>query len=363
MAVAKEWFDTDYYKILGVKENASQKEITQSYRKLAKIYHPDVNSGSEEKFKEINSAYEVLSDPERRKEYDQIRQLSKSGGFRMPRSDDRGSGFRVEDLSDIFSSIFAGNANSTVFRRSRKPSSVKGADLDTDIYITFEEAIKGTTKDVSVPVEVICRACQGLGYPANAKRIVCSACNGTGFSQENKGLFSLSTPCVVCGGKGFVTNEVCKVCGATGKEKILKKITAKIPAGVDNSSRLRIKGKGAPGINGGEPGDLYLRVHVSQDKTFSRKGRDIIVEVPVAISDAVLGGTIEVPTPFGERVKVKVPAGTQPGTLLRVKGRGITSGNKSGDLLVRLNVVIPKSLKKEEKELFEKLRVLTSNVG
>ncbi len=363
MPAQREWFEKDYYQVLGVPSTAADKEITRAYRKLAKQFHPDANPGSEERFKEISAAYDVLGDATRRKEYDEVRRLGPMaggvgggfgrGGFGSP----GGTTFKVEDLGDLgdlFGGIFGGRST-----RRRTRGQQRGADVETELRLSFADAVHGATVSVNVPEDVRCHTCNGSGAAPGTSTHTCPRCNGKGMLDDNQGLFSLSTVCPTCNGRGTVVDTPCPTCHGTGTERRNRVVKVRIPPGVEDAQRVRVKGRGAPGQGGGVAGDLYVVVRVGQDPRFGRRGRNLTVSVPVTFPEAALGTTVTVPTLDGP-VTVRVPPGTAPGTHLRVKGRGVPapdgkSGAKAGDLLVRVDVVVPKSLTDEQRAALEQL--------
>lgn len=351
MAPSKEWFEKDFYKILEVDPSASDKEISSAYRKLAKKYHPDLNPGAEAKFKDISLAYEVLSNPEKRKEYDQIRELTKSQGFTPGYSQAKGSPFRIDDLTDIFSSIFGDFTT----RRYGGANQRRGKDLQAEVTISFQDAVKGVTANVNVMVDRICPTCAGTGAAPGSRPVTCSRCKGTGYTQDNKGLFSLATTCTECGGKGVKNLNPCKTCSGSGIVKTASPIKVKLPKGVKNGQTVKIKGKGSPGVNGGPNGDLYVKVNVLPHSFFTRQGNDLVIKVPLTYSEAVLGTTILVPTVDGKQVRIKIPPFTPNGKTFRVKGLGVDTGSAKGDLLVTVEVAVPDKLTEEEKKAVENL--------
>jgi molecular chaperone DnaJ len=342
----REWFDKDYYKVLGLTQSATEKEITRAYRKLAKELHPDTNPGSEEKFKEVSVAYDVLGDAAKRKEYDEVRRLgpSAAAGF-------GGGGFNFQgdpgDLGDIFGSFF-GNQ-----RRSRAQ---RGSDLETALHLSFRDAVVGVTTTVSLPSNEACRACQGRGAAPGSGFATCGRCHGQGVLNENQGPFAMSSVCPDCQGRGGRIVTPCASCHGTGREPSARRVNVRIPAGVTDGQRIRLKGKGNPGANGGPSGDLFVDVHVAADEKFARKNRHLTTTVHVSMIDALLGTEVAVPT-MDEPVTLKVPAGTQPGTTMRVRGRGVPASAKhpTGDLLVTVQVDIPTKLTKHQRDLVEKL--------
>ncbi len=357
MAAQREWFEKDYYKVLGVVPTASDKEITRAYRKLAKEHHPDANPGSEERFKEISAAYDVLGDPEKRKEYDEVRTHGPVGGFGTP----GGGTFRMEDmgdLSDLFGGLFGGGRTRT---QQRGPQ--RGADMEAQLHLSFQDAVHGVTTSVNVPQEVRCSNCRGSGAAPGTSTHTCPRCGGTGSLNDNQGLFSLSTVCPDCLGRGTLFDTPCPVCHGTGTEQKVRSVKVRIPAGVENGQRIRVKGRGAPGQGMAPPGDLYVVVQVAPHAIFGRSGQNLTITVPVTFPEAALGTTITVPTLDG-KVTLKVPAGTQSGRVLRVRGRGVPGGSgrngkKPGDLMVKVDVIVPTELSDEQRAAVESLAEVT----
>ena len=356
MAASREWFEKDYYKVLGVVSTASDKEITRAYRKLAKQHHPDANPGSEERFKEISAAYDVLGDPDKRKEYDEVRRMGPvGGGFGTP----GGGTFRMEDmgdLSDLFGGLFGGGA-----RTRRGPQ--RGADMEAQLHLSFQDAVHGVTTSVNVPQEVRCSNCRGSGAAPGTSTHTCPRCGGTGSLNDNQGLFSLSTVCPDCVGRCTLFDTPCPVCHGTGTEQKIRSVKVRIPPGVENGQRIRVKGRGAPGQGMAPPGDLYVVVQVGKHPVFGRSGRNLTLTSPVTFPEAALGTTITVPT-LDSKVTLKVPAGTQSGRVLRVRGRGVPGGSgrnggKPGDLLVKIDVLVPKELSEEQRAAVESLAAVT----
>ena len=343
----------DLYGALGVPKGASADEIKKAYRKLARENHPDKNPGdaaAEERFKEIQHAYDVLSDPEKRKAYDRFGSSDGRTGF-DPR-DFNVEGFNVGDLGDIFGDIFG---RATRGGRQR-PQAERGADLEVAVNLSFEDSLKGIETKIPVDVEAACTDCGGSGAKPGTSPRVCPECRGRGVISESQGLFALSQPCPRCRGNGTVIEDPCPRCRGTGRERRTKRYSVKIPAGVKDGTRIRLKGKGEAGLNGGPAGDLFVVTRVADSPIYERRGADLVVEVPVSLADAALGTEVEVPTPDGA-VSLKVPAGSEHGKLLRIKGRGAPKlkGGK-GDVLARLKLEVPKKLNKKQRELYEELR-------
>jgi len=346
----------DYYKILGVDRNASQEEIKSAFRRLARKYHPDVaGKGSEEKFKEINEAFQVLSDPQKRAQYDQYG----SSSFRP--EDFNFEGFNFEDIFKDFGDIF------NVFsERKNKPKA--GSDLRYDLEISLEQAFSGLTTNIEISVYAICKACKGTGAK-DGKLKTCPVCNGSGQIKKLRrtpfGQTVFITTCNKCGGSGKIISEKCKVCNGTGRVKEKRKVEVKIPRGVDENSYLRIAGQGEAGQNGGPPGDLYIVIHIKPHKIFERRGNDLFCKANIDLGKAIFGGEIEVPTING-KAKIKLPRGTQSHTVFRLKGQGMPDlhTGRRGDEFVKIIVEIPKKLSKKQeillKEIFGNEKIKTS---
>ncbi|KYH34522.1 chaperone protein DnaJ [Clostridium tepidiprofundi DSM 19306] len=352
----------DYYKILGLEKGASEADIKKAFKKLALKYHPDRNSGNkeaEEKFKEINEAYQILSDPEKKARYDQFGTADFSGGF----SGFNGAGFDFSDLGDIFGDIFGGGFGGfggfggSSRRNTNAPR--KGADIETTINLTFEEAAFGVEKNITITKREKCEVCSGTGANPGTSPRKCDKCGGTGIIRQTRstafGSFTTQTTCDKCGGKGEIIDSPCKNCNGTGTVKKEKNIKINIPAGVDTGNVIPLRGHGQPGSNGGPPGDLYVHIRVMPHKRFVRKGNDIYIEEHISIGKAIFGAEIDVPTIDGT-VSYKIPSGTQSGTVFRLKGKGIqrVNGYGRGDQYVKVIVDIPKKLNDKQKEALVK---------
>ncbi len=353
MAPAREWFEIDYYKVLGVSKEATEKEVTRAYRKLAKQYHPDANPGSEERFKEIANAYDVLGDATKRKEYDEVRRTGPAaagfggGGF----SNGAGGGgfnFDVGDLGDLFGGMFRqGGAGA----RTRRPGAVpqRGGDLEAQIHLSFHDAIEGLVTTVNVPGNITCPTCGGNGSKPGTVPIACPKCGGSGVTNDNQGMFSLSTPCTECRGRGTKVVDPCVNCFGTGTIRSDRQVKIRIPSGVVDGQRIRVQGRGEPGQFGGQAGELFVTVHVEAHKLFGRRGRDLTITVPITFAEATLGGEITVPS-LDRPVTLKIPAGTKSGKTFRVRGKGVTSAGNQGDLFVTVEVDVPLQLSEEERQ-------------
>lgn len=355
----------DYYDVLGLKKTATQDEIKKAYRKLARKYHPDANPDdpkAEEKFKEVSSAYEVLSDPQKREQYDagpsffgQGAPGGGAGGYRGFQGGQPMGG----DWADLFGNLFGGGAGGFGggFGGAGRPQqrAERGEDISVGVRVSFEDSLKGVTTKISVPLTVQCDTCRGSGAAPGTSPTTCPQCKGRGVVSQSQGFFALSQPCGRCGGSGTVIEHPCAACGGSGLTRALKKFTVPLPAGVKDGTKIRLKSKGEPGAHGGPPGDLYVIAQVDESPVFERRGSDLLVEVPVTITEAALGASVRVPTPDGS-VALKVPAGVQDGKLLKIKSKGAPKlgGGGKGDLLARIKVLVPEGLNGEQKELLKK---------
>jgi molecular chaperone DnaJ len=340
------------YDVLGVAKTATDDEIKKAYRALARELHPDRNPddpSAEERFKDVQAAYDILSDAEKRRAYDQFGAAGPAGGFGPG-----GVRFENVDLGDL--SDLLGNFGSFFGRgpRAARPRPERGADLESRVRISFEDALAGVQIRVPVEIETACHACGGSGAEPGTAPRTCPDCQGSGVISDSQGLFALSHPCPRCRGNGVVVDTPCKSCRGNGRERVVKRYQVKVPAGAKDGTRIRLKGKGEPGRNGGPDGDLFVRVEVEPSPLYERRGAALVLEVPVTYPEATLGATVQIPTPDGP-VALKVPSGSESGKLLRVKGRGAPklNGGGKGDLLARLRVTVPKKLTKAEKEALE----------
>ena len=365
--VRREWFEKDYYQVLGVPKNATAAEIKKAYRKLAQQYHPDANPGNkdaEERFKEISSAYDVLGDQDKRASYDRVRDMGAAGfgGFGGPGSGGVGwpggfggpGGVRYEtvdfDLGDLLGA-FAGGRRGR--QRGQRPQ--RGADLETEVRVSFDEAMAGTTVPVKITGPAVCRSCHGSGAEPGTSPITCPTCGGRGVVDVNQGFFSMERPCPECRGTGRLIEHPCPQCHGSGSERRTRRFQVKVPAGVKDGARIRLDGRGEPGPTGGQAGDLFVVVHVAEDQVFGRKGDNLTIELPISYPEAALGANVQVPTLNGP-VTLKVPAGTPSGKTFRVRGKGAPKRGGHGDLLVTVNVDVPGKLSREEKELLRQLQ-------
>ncbi|RAV31749.1 molecular chaperone DnaJ [Corynebacterium heidelbergense] len=374
----KEWAEKDYYRDLGVSSTADADEIKKAYRKIAREDHPDKNPGdaaAEERFKKASEAYSVVGDKEKRAEYDELKRLVAAGGgfggygnfgagatapgyggFGSTGFGGSGADFDVSDLfgaggasnlNDVFGGMFGGRGaggRSGGTRASRRVRQTRGADVETDITLEFREATKGVTVPIRLTNPAPCVTCHGSGAKPGTSPQRCPTCSGSGLVSENRGAFGFSRPCEDCSGTGTRVEEKCQDCGGTGRKTRSRTITVRVPAGVVDGQKVRLAGQGAAGERGAPAGDLFVTVHVTPDKVFSRSGDDLMLTVPVSYTELVLGGAVTVPT-LDSKVRVRIPQSTPDGTTLRVRGRGVNKRNgASGDLLVTVKVEVPKNL-------------------
>ncbi len=351
----------DLYEVLGVARDASADEIKKAYRKLARTHHPDANPDdpkAEERFKEISAAHDTLSDPEKRKAYDQFGAMGGTGAAGFDPNDFRDfAQDRGFDISDLFGDLFGRRRGGGGGRARRGPR--RGVDLETRVTLSFDDALRGARVTVPVDKDVACGDCGGSGAAPGTSRHTCPDCGGTGQRQVNQGFFAISEPCLRCGGQGSIVETPCPTCRGAGRVRKTKRYTVKIPAGIVDGSRIRVRGKGLDGEDGGDPGDLWVVVQVLPSERFARRGKDVVIDVPVTFPEDALGAEIDVPTPLGESVRVKVPAGSADGKLLRVRGHGApTKDGEAGSLLVRLKLVVPSELTTQQTEALEKFAAL-----
>ncbi len=379
----RDFIEKDYYAALGVPQDADAAAIKKAYRQLARDLHPDKNPGNteaENRFKEVSEAYDVLSDPKRRGEYDEARRLFGAGAGRgfpggFPGGGAGGfpGGGQAFDLNDLFGQAAAGGAGRAgagglgdilggLFgggaaggrTRTTAAGSARGQDVETEATLSFEEAVLGVTVPLRMQSPGTCPTCHGNGARPGTTPHTCPVCQGAGVTSRSQGAFAFSEPCRNCRGTGQVVDDPCPTCNGNGITTQVRTITVRIPAGVKDGQRIRLAGKGAPGRRGGPPGDLFVVVHVAEHELFGRKGDDLTLTVPVTFAEAALGTTLTVPTLDGT-VSLKVPAGTASGRTLRVRGRGVPGKRSSGDLLVTVDVAVPARLTQEQRELLEKL--------
>ncbi|MCW2999577.1 MAG: dnaJ [Solirubrobacterales bacterium] len=357
----------DLYKTLGVDKKASPEEIKKAYRKLARQYHPDRNpdnAGAESRFKEVQHAYDVLGDAEKRKQYDRGGLTGIFGGGQPGGGQGPGGGAQdFGGISDILSNLFGsgpggspGGGTSGRGQGPRRPRPERGRDVDTSVQVTFQQAMEGVQVSLTVPTAQTCNTCRGIGAKPGTGPKVCPRCQGRGVEAQGQGVFSISTPCTQCGGGGTIIEDPCPTCRGSGAIRTVKKYRVNIPAGVREGSKVRITGKGEPGPGGGPPGDLFVLTHVEPSPIFDRKGDNIEVEVPITFPEAARGAEVEVPTLNG-RKKLRVPAGTSSGTVQRLRGEGPAKlgGKGHGDIHYRFVIDVPGDLSKEQSDAVDKL--------
>ncbi|MEV5553898.1 molecular chaperone DnaJ [Nonomuraea wenchangensis] len=373
----KDYLEKDYYAVLGVPKTATADEIKKAYRKLARQYHPDSNQGDtakEAKFKEVSEAYDILSDTKRRKEYDEARTLFGSGvggqrpgggGFSFDFGDLFGGtaqgqhGGAGERLGDLFGGLFNRGGGASTPTTTTRPR--RGQDIESEVTLSFTEAVEGTTVSLRLTSSAACAACTGTGARAGTTPRVCPTCEGTGAASRNLGNFAFSEPCRDCKGRGLIVDDPCPVCEGSGRAKSTRTIQARIPAGVADGQRVKLKAKGAPGENGGPAGDLYIQTHVKPHAVFGRSGDNLTVTVPVTFTEAALGAEIKVPILKGLPVTLRIPPGTPNGRTFRVRGRGVArkDGTK-GDLLATVEVLVPNTLDDKSRELLNEFQTATA---
>lgn len=345
----REWFEKDFYKVLGVAENASEKEITKAYRKLARELHPDANPGdaaAEERFKAVSAAYDVIGDEDKRKSYDEVRRLGPmaggfGGGAGAP------GGFNM-DIGDLLGGLFGRGGGGGGRARGGASRGQKGADLEADLALDFEDAVNGIETTIHLTSEASCSTCSGTGARPGTTPTACPSCDGRGVQDDNQGFFSMSRPCSTCSGRGSVVSDPCSTCRGSGSEVRPRDVKVRIPAGVKSGQKIRLKGRGGPGRLGGEPGDLFVKVRVKAHPLFGRAGKDLTLDLPITFDEAALGADISVPTIDGGTVRMRVPAGTPSGKTFRLRGKG-----GAGDLLVTASIVVPDDLTPDQKSAIE----------
>lgn len=375
--IRRDWLEKDYYKSLGVPKTATAPELKKAYRKLARKLHPDANPDNkraEERFKEVSEAYDVLSDEKSRAKYDEVRELAKSGGFRSPGpGGGRGAGgFSMSDLGDLFgqggqgqgagfSDVFGG-----IFNRggSRQPRARRGADVESEATLSFFDALNGVTLSLQLTNEAACSLCHGSGARPGTTPRACPSCGGSGSTTRSQGGFAFSEPCRQCHGSGIVIDDPCPQCHGSGHSPQARTVTARVPAGVKDRQRIRLKDKGAPGENGGPSGDLYIVVHVRPHPVFVREGDNFTLELPVSFAEAALGAEVRVPTPAGAAVTLKLPPGTANGRTFRVREKGAPRrGGGFGDLLARVSIAVPTSMSPEQRAAVEALAAASNGAN
>ncbi len=362
-----DWAQKDFYSVLGVKKDAKQDEIKNAYRRLARANHPDSNPGDaakHEKFKAVAEAYDVVGDPDKRKKYDEMRSLYASGGgFRGGFGGGGGGGFNLDDLlreraggggfGDMFGDLFGGGRRQ---QQARRP--VKGPDVETSATIGFTDAMEGVTVSLRLTSDTACPDCQGTGGKPGTKPHICPECEGAGFVVSTVGgAFSMNETCPMCGGRQLVYDELCPTCNGNGRGRSARTIQARIPAGVKDGQRIRLRGKGGAGDNGGPAGDLYVTVKVTPHRVFGRKGDNLTIDVPVSFDEAALGAEVKIPTLGGAPVTLKIPAGTPNGRTFRVRGKGARKSDGTyGDLLATVQVQVPAKLDEAARQAVEAYR-------
>ena len=385
MAAQREWFDKDYYAVLGVPSSASEKELSRAYKKLAKEHHPDANAGnadSEERFKEVNAAYEVLGDTDKRKEYDDVRRMVASGvgpggapggygtggaqGFQFDA--DFGDGRGAGGFSDILGNLLGNRGRGARGGRAAQGPQ-RGHDLETELHLSFDDAVRGVTSTVRFRADAKCSTCDGSGAAPGTSPETCPECRGSGSIAVDQGPFSFSQVCPTCGGRGQVIPTPCPTCRGRGVEMRAREVKVRVPAGVTDGQRIRVKGRGAAGANGGPPGDLFVVVSVQSHPLFGRSGNDVTIRLPVTFAEAALGANVKVPTLDGQ-VTMRIPPGTPSGKVMRVRGHGVGgehlhdsnaadgkphNGKGGGDLLVTIEVVVPPELDDRQRAAVEAL--------
>jgi molecular chaperone DnaJ len=370
----RDFLEKDYYKTLGVPKDASAADIKKAYRKLARENHPDNNTGdtkAEDRFKEVSEAYSVLSDTTRRKEYDEARTLFGSGGgrFRPPGAGGPGGGAQF-DFSDLFGGAPGGGGLGDVLGGlfgqrgggGRTQAARRGADIESTVTLPFDEAVQGVTVPLRLSSEQPCPACRGTGGRGGAMPHTCPTCHGTGQTNRNAGGFAFAEPCPECHGRGLVVDDPCPDCQGSGRAMGTRSITVRIPAGVKDGQRIRLKGKGGAGERGGPAGDLFVTVTVTPHRLFGRSGDNLTLTVPVTFAEAALGGEVKVPTLGGAPVTLRVPAGTTNGRTFRVKGKGARRKDGShADLLVTVEVAVPTKLSAKAREAVEAFKAATAD--
>ncbi len=360
----RDYFEKDYYAVLGVSKDASQAEISKAYRKLARDLHPDArpdDPAAESRFKEVGEAYGVLSNAEKRKEYDSVRDMVGAGAF-GGFGGGGGGGFggfgggggQTINMEDLLGGLFGGGGGAGPFTTGRRGQAARrGRDVETDLRLSFEDALAGVTTTLRVAGRAACTVCGGSGAKPGTTPVTCPTCSGAGVISNNQGLFGFSEPCSTCGGSGRKVTDPCANCRGSGVETRTRDVRTRIPPGVKNGARIRLKGKGEAGAYGGPAGDLYVNVHVEPHELFGQRGDNLTLRLPITIGEAALGTKLTVPT-VDEQVTLKIPAGTENGKTFRVKGKGAPRGNGGrGDLLVTVEVAVPRKLTRTQRKLLE----------
>lgn len=361
MAPSRDWLEKDFYKLLGVSAGATEKEVTAAYRKLARQFHPDANPGdasAEERFKEISAAYDVVGDPARRKEYDEVRAMAAAGpAHGDPRTMRFGPG--GPGMSDILGNLF-GRGDDGFGAPPRPAGPQRGVDLETDLHVSFVDAVRGVTATVHLVSDVVCPDCSGSGAALGTAPRPCADCRGSGVLDDNQGFFSLSRPCPACQGRGTFVDHPCPTCHGKGVTSRPRAVKVRLPEGVKDGQQIRVKGKGGPPLRNAPAGDLYVRVHVGEHPLFRRDGAHLLITVPVTFDEAALGADVKVPTIDGDLVTIRVPPGTPNGRTFRIRSRGVTADGGRGDMLATVEVAVPATLTDEERSAIEQFRAVST---
>jgi molecular chaperone DnaJ len=355
----------DYYDVLGVQRNASEQDLKSAFRKLAKDHHPDRNpddKSAEQKFKEINEAYEVLKDPQKRAAYDRFGHAAFEGGMGGRGG---GAGFGPDfasSMSDIFDDLFGEFMGGRRGGQQRRSGRERGADLRYNMEISLDDAFSGKTAQIRVPTSVTCETCSGTGAKAGTKPVACATCGGAGKVRASQGFFTIERTCPTCQGRGETIADPCSACSGAGRVVKERTLSVNIPAGVEDGTRIRLSGEGEAGVRGGPAGDLYIFLSIKPHEFFQRDGADVFCRVPISMTTAALGGQVEVPTLDGTVSRVKIPDGTETGKQFRLKGKGmpVLRSNTSGDLYIQVDVETPKNLTRRQRELLEEFEKLSA---
>ncbi len=365
MAAQRDWYEKDFYKVLGVAEDATPKDITKAYRKLARDNHPDTNPdnvAAENRFKEVSAAYDVVGDEAKRKEYDEVRRLGPAGGMGFPGGGGNTGPFNfnvgADGLGDLLGGMFNRGGRGRGASAGGGPQ--RGEDLEASLTLDFVDAVQGMTTTLYLTSDAQCSTCNGSGAKPGTHPKTCSQCGGRGVVDDNQGFFSFSSPCRACQGRGVVIESPCPTCRGSGVEKRAREVKVRLPAGVADGQKIRLKGRGGPGRNGGPAGDLLVDCHVTPHKLFGRDGTNLTLRVPITFAEAALGSDIEVPTLLGQKVTLRIKPGTQSGTRHRVKGKGIETAKHTGDLIVTVEVQVPTSLTDQQREAIEAVASATT---